>query len=143
MIHTQRTTGKHSQTLNYLTSIRNIETLPRRDAVDLDATVDLFIKNDQELAKTISEHRIAGNWLSIIKSNCTIRKCQKSKILQEIHVESVDYSKYIAIVDMGLLSGLSTPSSADRENGDWTVYTWKDYEDKVSKQYLEGILQLL
>ena len=49
------------------------------------------------------EHRITGNCLSIFNSNGTIRKCQKPKILQEMHLKSVDYSKYIAIVDMGLL----------------------------------------
>ena len=42
-----------------------------------------------------------------------IRKCRKPKILQEIHLKSVDYSKYIAVVDMGLSWQLSTPSSAD------------------------------
>ena len=87
------------------------------------ATIGLFIKTDQELANAIFEHRIAGNCLYIFKSNRTIRKCQKSKILQEMHLKSVDYSKYIAIIDMGLLWRLSTPSSAEREKGDETVYT--------------------
>ena len=32
---------------------------------------------------------------------------------------------------MGLLWRLSTSSSADRERGDGTVYTWKDYGGKV------------
>ena len=64
------------------------------------ATIDLFIKTDQELAKTIFEHRITGNCLSIFSSNGTTRKCQKSKALQKIHWKCVDYSKYIAIVDM-------------------------------------------
>ena len=41
------------------------------------ATIDLFIKSDQELAKTIFEHKITGNCLSIFNSNGTIRKCQK------------------------------------------------------------------
>ena len=87
------------------------------------ATIDLFIKTDQELANAIFEHRIAGYCLSIFKSNGTIRKFQKSKILQEMHLKSVDYFKYIAIVDMGLLWRLSTPSSAEREKGDGTVCT--------------------
>ena len=95
------------------------------------ATIDLFIKRDQELAKTIFEHRITENCLSIFNSNGTIRKCQKSKILQEMHLKSVYYSKYFAIVDMGLLWRLSAPSSADREKGNGTVYTWKDHGDKV------------
>ena len=95
------------------------------------ATIDLFIKTDQELAKTIFEHRITGNCLSIFSSNGTTRKCPKSKELQKIHWKCVDYSKYIAIVDMGLLWRLSAPFSPDREKGDGAVYTKKDYRDKV------------
>ena len=95
------------------------------------ATTDLFIKTDQELAKTIFEHKITGNRLSMFNSNGKIRKCQKFKILQKIHLKCVDYSKYIAVVDMGLLWRLSTPSSAGREKCDGTVYTWKDYRHKV------------
>ena len=48
-----------------------------------------------------------------------------------MNLKGIDYSKYIEIVDMGLLWRLPTPSSADREKGDGTVYTWKDYRDKV------------
>ena len=46
-------------------------------------------------------------------------------------MKCVNYSKCIAVVDMGLLWRLSTPSSADREKGDGTGYTWRDYRDKV------------
>ena len=48
-----------------------------------------------------------------------------------MHLKSVDYSKYIEIVDMGLLWLLSAPSSADREKGDGAVYTWNYYGGKV------------
>ena len=95
------------------------------------ATIDLFIKSDQELAKTKFEHRIIENCLSILNSNGTITMCQKSKILQEMHLKSVYYSKCIAIVDTRLLWRLPAPSSADREKCDGTVYTWKDYGDNV------------
>ena len=104
------------------------------------ATIDLFIKRDQELAKTIFEHRITENCLSIFNSNGPIRKCQKSKILQEMHLKSVYYSKCIAVVDMALLWRLSTPSSAEREKDDGTVYTWIDYGDKVFEIILRGRL---
>ena len=95
------------------------------------ATIDLSIKRDQELAKTIFEHTITENFLSIFNSNGTIRKCQKSKILQEMHLKSVYYAKYIATVDMGLLWRLSAPSSADSKKNDGRVCTWKDYGDIV------------
>ena len=62
--------------------------------------------------------------------------CQKYKILQEMHLKSVDYFKYISVIDIGLLWWLPTPSSADREKGDGTVYTWKDYADKAFEAIL-------
>ena len=79
------------------------------------ATVDQFIKSEQDLQGILL-------LLSIFNSNETIRKCRKSKILQDMHLKSFYYSKYIAIVDMRILWRLSTPSSADREKGDDTVY---------------------
>ena len=72
------------------------------------AAIDLFIKTNQELAKTIFKHSITGYCLTILNSNVSIRKSQKSKIL---HWKSVNYSNYIAILDVELLWRLSTPSS--------------------------------
>ena len=57
-----------------------------------------------------------------------------------MHLKSVYYSKYIAVVDMALLWQLSTPSSAEREKDDGTVYTWIDYGDKVFEIILRGRL---
>ena len=48
-----------------------------------------------------------------------------------MHLKSVDYSKYITVVDMGLLWRLSTPSPADKGKGDRIVCTLKNYGDKV------------
>ena len=57
-----------------------------------------------------------------------------------MHLKSVYYSKYIAVVDMALLWRLSTPSSAEREKDGGTVYTWIDYGDKVFEIILRGRL---
>ena len=48
-----------------------------------------------------------------------------------MQLKSVDYSKYIAIVDMRLLRRLPTSSSVDRVRGDGTVDKKKNYGDKV------------
>ena len=40
-------------------------------------------------------------------------------------------SKYISIVNMGLLWRLSTPSSVNKIRGDGTVVKWKNYVCKV------------
>ena len=83
------------------------------------------------MAKAIFEHRITENCLSIFNSNGTVS--QKFKMLQKMYWKSVYYSKYISILDMGLLWGLSAPSSTDKEKCDGAVYTWKDYGDNVFK----------
>ena len=106
--------------------------------IALVATIDLSIKTDQELAQTIFEHRVTENCLYIFNFNGTSTSmCQKSKILQEMQSQSVDYFKYIEIVDIGLLRSLSPPSSSDRKKGDGTVYTWKDYVENVFKTILK------
>ena len=58
-------------------------------------------------------------------------------MLQKMYWKSVYYSKYVAILDMGLLWGLSAPSSTDKEKCDRAVYTWKDYGDNVFKIILK------
>ena len=112
------------------------------------AAIDLFIKTNQELAKTIFKHSITGYCLTILNSNVSIRKSQKSKIL---HWKSVNYYNYIAILDVELLWRLSTPSSINSNprygiivatvntifswqiKSEGIVYTWKNYGDKFSE----------
>ena len=67
------------------------------------ATIDLVLKTDKELAKTIFEHSMTENCLFIFQFNRKKRKCQKFEKFQEMQFKGVDYSKCIAIADMGLL----------------------------------------
>ena len=53
-----------------------------------------------------------------------------------MYLKSVDCSKYIATINMRVLWRLSIPSSADIKRGDGTVYTSKDYGDKVFETIL-------
>ena len=48
----------------------------------------------------------------------------------------VDYSKYIVILDMGLLWRLSILSSGDRGKVDGIVYIWKYYWDEIFETVL-------
>ena len=53
-----------------------------------------------------------------------------------MHLKSLDYSKYIAIADMELLSRLPTLTSAIRGKDDGSVSTWNDYGNKVFETIL-------
>jgi len=57
----------------------------------------------------------------------------KSKLVGELHTEPVDpvLDKYIALVDMGFLWHLATPTAEDRDKPDSLIYTWGDYAEKL------------
>ena len=95
------------------------------------ATLDLVTKTDPELLRKVFDYRITENCLSIFNSNGSIRKCQKSKLIQAMELNPVSIRNYISIVHMGLIWRLATPSIADRDKNDGTFYSWKDYADKV------------
>ena len=95
------------------------------------ATLDLVTKTDPELLRKVFDYRITENCLSIFNSNGSIRKCQKSKLIQAMELNPVSIRNYISIVDMGLIWRLATPSIADKDKNDGTCYSWKDYADKV------------
>ena len=46
-------------------------------------------------------------------------------------------SLYTVIVDMSLIWHLAAPNIEEREKGDGTMYTWKDYADKVVESVLK------
>ena len=86
---------------------------------------------DNEVLKKAFDYRITEHCLSIFNGNGTIRKCQKSKIVEMMKLVNIVMNDYIAIVDMGLLWRVATPTAEDRDKGDGTFFTWKDYADKV------------
>ena len=104
----------------------------------------LVYKTDQELTETIFEHRITGSCLSILKSNGTKRKCQKSKMLQEIHLKSIDLQmQYCSRRDGIIVETINTIFSWQRKKVMRQSTHGKIMGTKLSKQYLEGILLLL
>jgi len=58
--------------------------------------------------------------LPIFNINGTMKKVHKSKIIEKLHTEPMETvpDKYIALVDMGFLWRLATPSAEDREKPD-------------------------
>ena len=69
--------------------------------------------------------------LSVFNGNCTFQKLQKSKLIQKRNLVPVDPSVYVAIVDMGMICRMSTPTWKDWEKADATVYTWGSFVTKI------------
>lgn len=80
----------------------------------------------------VMEHRVTEECLPIFNVNGTMRKGQKSKLVERFNFVELDpLDSYIAIVDMGFIWRLSTPSAEDREKQDESTYTWADYATKM------------
>eukprot|EP00112_Aurelia_sp_Birch-Aquarium-sp1_P023025 Seg6709.2 transcript_id=Seg6709.2/GoldUCD/mRNA.D3Y31 product="hypothetical protein" protein_id=Seg6709.2/GoldUCD/D3Y31 len=80
----------------------------------------------------VMEHRVTEECLSIFNINGTMIKVQKSKLVEKLEFVSLNQiDKYTALVDMGFLWRLATPSMEDIEKNDGTHYTWSDYADRV------------
>ena len=55
-----------------------------------------------------------------------------------MNLSEIEYTvTYTAIVDMGLIWRLATPTKEDREIPDKMKYTWDDYADKVAKTFMD------
>ena len=80
----------------------------------------------------ILQHRVTEECLSLFNSNGTMRKTQKSKLVGIMNMVPAPVPQmYVAVVDMGLLWRLATPSTEDREKSDGSIYTWLDYGEKL------------
>ncbi|KAG1664228.1 hypothetical protein GQR58_019910 [Nymphon striatum] len=81
----------------------------------------------------VMDYRVTDECLPIFNINGTMRKTQKSKLVTKFHMQPIDPLPigYIAILDMGLIWYLATPSLEDRQRSDGTSFTWKDYASKM------------
>ena len=80
----------------------------------------------------IMEYRITEVCLSLFNTNGTMVKVQKSKLIEKpnlILFQTVD--SYIALIDMGFIWRLATPSPEDREKDDETHFMWLDYANNL------------
>ena len=78
----------------------------------------------------IMKHRITEESLSIFNANGTFR-VQKSKLLEKFNLQPIQLDEYVALIDMGMIWRMATPTVEDREKADGTVYTWGDYVSKI------------
>ncbi|KAL8591125.1 hypothetical protein ACOMHN_063749 [Nucella lapillus] len=94
------------------------------DLVDVSQLVDL---------PELLEHRIVEECVALFNSNGTYRKTQKSKLIQRLSLQHVELQEpYVALIDMGMIWRMATPTAEDRQTQDGTPYTWSDYAQKVS-----------
>ena len=79
------------------------------------------------------EHRVVEDCVALFNSSGTYRKTQKSKLIQKFSLLPVDLQEpYIALIDMGMIWRMATPTAEDRQTQDGTLYKWSDYVQKVS-----------
>ena len=72
--------------------------------------------------------------VALFNSNSTYRKSQKSKLIRYCHCNLYIYRSpiYTALIKMGMIWRMTTPSAEDRQKQDGTSYKWSDYVHKVA-----------
>ncbi|KAK6174843.1 hypothetical protein SNE40_013413 [Patella caerulea] len=81
----------------------------------------------------VTDYRVTDECLPIFNINGTMRKTQKSELVTKFHMQPIDLlpNGYIAILDMGLMWQLATPSLEDRQRSDETSFTLKECASKM------------
>ena len=67
----------------------------------------------------------------VFKANDTFQNVQKNKLIQKLNLLPIDARVYVAIVDMGMIWQISTPTREDQEKTDATIYIWGDFVTKI------------
>jgi hypothetical protein len=93
--------------------------------------IELARKENPQLFHDIWNYRITDHSLSVFNTNGTIRKCNKSKLVDMLKFVEINPDSYVAVCDMGLMWRLATPNTDDRNKGDGTVFSWHDYALKM------------
>lgn len=103
----------------------------------LKAVIDLVEVSQLVDLSELFEHRVIEESMALFNSNGTYRKTQKSNLLQKLSLQSAYIQeKYTALVDMGMIWRMATPSAEDRQTHDGTPYKWSDYMQKISSMLL-------
>ncbi len=72
-----------------------------------------------------------------IQCQWDIQEDSESKLLQKLTQQPLDVQSYTALVDMGMIWRLASPTAEDREKGDGPPYTWGNYINKIVTMILE------
>ena len=112
-------------------------TVTKTDAMENKAIAEIIFLakrcNDTFDLIQVMDHRVTDECLSIFDIDGTMRKGQKSKLLEKLQlVELPMLHPYIALTDMGFLWRLESPTTDDIYSHDGKMYTWGDYADYAS-----------
>jgi len=85
------------------------------------AVIDLVDVNQLVDLSELSDDRAVEESMALFSSNGTYRKTQKRSLLQKLFLQSAYIQeKYTALVDMGMIWRMVTPSAEDRQTHDGT-----------------------
>ena len=84
----------------------------------------------------LMKHCISEECLTLFNADGTFRKTQKSKLLQKLELQPLDINSYTALVDMGMMWRLASPTAEERVKSDGSPYTWGDYTNKIGSLIL-------
>jgi len=99
----------------------------------LRAVINLVENSQLVNLSELLEHRVIDECVALFNCNGTYRKTQKSKLIQKLFIQPVSLQEsYAALVDMGMVWRMATPSPEDRQTQDGTLYKWSDYFHKVT-----------
>jgi hypothetical protein len=99
----------------------------------LKAVINLVEVSELVSLPELLEHRVIEECVALFNSNGTYRKTQKSKLMQKLSLQPVNLQEpYIALIDMGMIWRMATPTAEDRQTQDGNPYKWSDYVQKVS-----------
>lgn len=102
----------------------------------LASVVNLVDVSGLVLLPEVIKHCLSEECLALFNVNGTFRKTQKSKLLQKLTLQPIDVQSYTALVDMGMIWWLASPTAEDREKGDGLLYTWGNYTSKIASMIL-------
>ena len=99
----------------------------------LKAIINLVVISRLVDLHELLEHRVVEECLALFNSNGAYRKTQKSNHIQKFSLQPVDLQEpYTALIDMGMIWRMVTPSAEDRQTLNGTPYKWSDYDQKIS-----------
>ena len=93
--------------------------------------LDMVEKEYPDIMPEILQHRISEECLAVFNPNGSIRKCQKSKLVDVFQLIDFNEKYSTAIFDMSYYWRLAMPTSEEYDKGKEKQFTWNDYAHKM------------
>ena len=69
------------------------------------------------------KHHVSEECLTLFNANSTFRNAQKSRLLQKLALQPLDVNSYVALVDMGMMWCLASPTAEEMVKSDGGLRT--------------------